>query len=128
MTKKSKTGKPGVRKATNANITRKMLDERAARCMAVGYEKQKWIIFCEILLEQGFKLSLYEARQTFSKYITIQRGDKTFKVRFSNHRPNPKREAAGDCDFFVGVNNKTTTTTADALIAVKAFFEEARAA
>lgn len=126
MTKNVKASAP--RKARNEKITTTMLNKRAERCIALGYEKQKWVTFCEILLEQGFKLSLYEARQTLSKYITIRRGDKAFKVRFSNHRPNKKREAAMDCDFFVGVNNQTTTTTADALIAVKAFFGEAKAA
>lgn len=48
------------------------------------------------------------------------------RVRFSNHKPIERREDAGDCDFFVGVANRKTTTTAQALEAVRWFFYQKR--
>lgn len=96
--------------------------------MALGFPKQKWVKFCEILLSEGYELSLYEARRTVSKYVTVGRkGAKPFKVRFSNHRPIAQREDAGDCDFFVGVTNRTVTTTTQALAAVRAHFKKYQA-
>ncbi len=81
-------------------------------------------------MAEGFTLSLYEAKRTFSKYITVSDSTrKTFTVRFSNHRPIKSREESGDCDFFVGVNNFKTTTTAQAIEATKIHFaSEAKSA
>ncbi len=111
-------------KANNINVNLNFLSSRAEMAMAKGYSKQKWIIFCEVLLAEGFVLRLYEARKTFSKYITVKRGKRgpDYKVRFSNHRPIKAREARKDCDFFVGVSNFGTTTTEQALVAVREFF------
>ena len=110
-------------KATNIAVTAPFLEQRAERSTSKGYAKQKWVMFCETLLSEGYKLSIYEARKTFSKYITVKgSGGKPFKVRFSNHRPIAERERAGDCDFFVGVTNLTVTTTDHALAAVRAHF------
>lgn len=118
-------------KATNAKVTRSFLSERAGKAIAQGYPKQKWVTFCEAMLDAGYTLHLYEARRTFSKYITISRGKARFKVRFSNHRPIVAREANKDCDFFVGVTNFGITTTDQAIAAVHTFFggkHEAQAA
>jgi hypothetical protein len=110
-------------KATNAKVTPKFLELRYEMARVKGYEqKAKWIVFCEILLAAGFKLSIYEARQTVSKYITVSDGNQSFKVRFSNHRPIKHRELAGDCDFFVGWTHTGVRTTEQALEAVAAFF------
>jgi hypothetical protein len=103
-------------------LTEKLLKERAERCMNKGFPKQKWIEFCEAMLEKGYKLHLYEARRTVSKYITVIKGKKRFKVRFSNHKPILQREALGDCNFFVGVTNFKVTTTQMAIQAVEDFF------
>jgi hypothetical protein len=110
-------------KATNLAVTPDFLKVRAERATSKGYTKQKWIAFCETLLADGYHLTIYEARNTFSKYITVKaKGAKPFKVRFSNHRPIAERERAGDCDFFVGVTNLTVTTTDQALAAVRSHF------
>jgi hypothetical protein len=109
-------------KATNLPVTPAFLDARAQRALAAGYAKQKWISFCERVMGAGLKVSLYEARATVSKYITVSDGRRQFKVRFSNHRPIKAREADGDCDFFVGVCNSITTTTDQAADAVRQFF------
>ena len=86
-------------KANNINVNLNFLSSRAEMAMAKGYSKQKWIIFCEVLLAEGFVLRLYEARKTFSKYITVKRGKRgpDYKVRFSNHRPIKAREASQCC-------------------------------
>jgi hypothetical protein len=110
-------------KATHMVVTPQFLAARAERSTSRGYTKQKWVEFCETLLSEGYSLKIYEARRTVSKYITVSRkGRASFKVRFSNHRPIADREDRGDCDFFVGVTNRTVTTTAQALDAVRAHF------
>jgi len=92
--------------------------------MAAGYPKQKWVIFCEVLIAAGFRLNLYEARQTESKYITVTRKgeERSYKVRFSSHRPNIQKD--DPCDFFVGYSSRGITTTEQALAAVRDFFEK----
>lgn len=111
-------------KACNRILDQGYLTGRKEGLIAAGYEDTpKWITFCETLLTDGYTLSLYEAKKTYSKYITVIRGQKQFKVRFSNHKPILYRELRGDCDFFVGVTNLKTTNTAMALAAVRSFFQ-----
>jgi hypothetical protein len=114
--------KSAFKKARDIRVTADFLRERHEWNAARGYPKSKWIEFCETLLAAGFHLTLYEARQTLSKYITVSDGNQSFKVRFSNHRPIKHRELAGDCDFFVGVTHTGYRTTANAVEAVAAFF------
>ena len=83
---------------------------------------QKWIYFCCTMMGHGFEVWLYEARRTYSKYITVVEKDKTFRVRFSDHAPIARREREGDCDFFVGRTNFVITTTEDAIDATLRFF------
>jgi hypothetical protein len=111
-------------KAKNLPLTPPYLALRTMRAVSMGYQKPKWVEFCEVALRRGFSVTLYEAKHTASKYITLRKGGKSFKVRFSNHRPIRSREAGRDCDFFVGVTNLAVTTTGDALRAVTAFFGE----
>lgn len=111
------------KKATNKVITENLLRGRTSGLIAHGYDKPKWIVFCEALMARGYVLTLYEARRTFSKYITVQKeGFPPFKVRFSNHKPILERELNGDCDFFVGVTNLRVTHTGMALAAVQRHF------
>lgn len=109
-------------KSVHDLITPRMLQERVAWCKRLGYNKPKWVYFCDQLIRLGLTVYLYEARQTRSKYITVQRGDKKFKVRFSDHKPIAHREQRGDCDFFVGITNKTRHTTEDAIRATLEYF------
>lgn len=115
------------KKQKDARLTAELLQARAERSIKAGFTKQKWVEFCETLMADGYRLNLYEARTTFSKYITVRRkGAKPFKVRFSNHKPIMRRELEGDCDFFVGVTNLGVTTTQDALKVVKEHFSKER--
>lgn len=98
------------------------LEKRANSCMAKGFSKQKWISFCEVLISKGFSIKIYEARETVSKYITVFKDGKYFRVRFSNHKPNYTREKNKDCDFFVGVTHTGIRTTEDALKAIGVFY------
>lgn len=109
-------------KAINLKITKEFLDDRSTRSLSAGFPKQKWIEFSEILINEGYTLYLDEAITTLSKYITVVKGNRSFKVRFSNHKPARIREEANACDFFVGVNNYVVTTTDDALVAVRKHF------
>ena len=90
--------------------------------VSAKYGKQKWIEFSEILLNQGYTLFVYESKTTYSKYITVVKNGRYFKVRFSNHKPSIDKETLKDSDFYVGVSNSGITTTNDALIAVKKYF------
>ena len=109
-----------MKKITNKYLTFDLLKQKTSK----KYGKQKWIIFAEELLHKGFKISLYEARRTFSKYLTVEKDGKYFKVRFSNHKPIKERELNNDCDLFVGVTNYKVTTTEDALQAVYEYFKK----
>lgn len=113
-----------VRKMTNEIVTKDMLRSRAESNKINGYSVPKYIKFCEQLLKHGYTLELYEARSTFSKYITVKREgtNKSYKVRFSNHKPNLTKEINGDCDYFVGVTNSWVTNWVMATKAVHKFF------
>jgi hypothetical protein len=70
------------------------------------------------MLAKGLIVSLYEAKETVSKYVTVSSPEcGEFKVRFSNHKPSRYREAHQHCDFFVGYNNFCTTSTQQAIFA-----------
>ena len=90
-------------RAKNQIIDQAFLGRRAAHSAYYGYKKQKWIEFCEVMLAEGYQVSLYEARETVSKYVTVTDPilGVGFKVRFSNHKPIKQREVERDCDFFV---------------------------
>lgn len=109
-------------KATNQLMTPDYLAERIARTIKGGFDAPKWALFCQFFLAQDFVVELYEARQTFSKYVNLKLKGKAFKVRFSNHKPIKHRELAGDCDFFVGMTHTGVRTSRDAAKAALAFF------
>lgn len=111
-------------KASNLKVTYEFLNKRSEDSTSKGFQKQKWIQFCETVMDRGFRVELYEARRTFSKYVTVIGFDKEFKVRFSNHKPIAERELKGDCDFFVGVTHTGWRTTDDALKALTEYFGE----
>jgi len=109
-------------KLNNQRISRQYLERRVAAYEAKGYEQPKWISFCYFFLAAGFDVFVYEARQTVSKYITVKKGLKQYKVRFSNHKPIYHREVAQDCDFFVGKTNLGVTNTSNAIKATLQHF------
>lgn len=116
-------------KVTNELLTLDYLKGRAEGLATAGYPKPKWIYFCEEILCMGFIVELYEARQTKSKYITVRQQNnrsRSFKVRFSDHKPIHHREIAGDCDFFVGHTHTGIRNTNDAINAVCNFFQVQR--
>ena len=109
-------------KIKNQKITAELLKSK----VSAKYGKAKWILFCEVLLQKGYSLYLYEANRTFSKYITIVRNGRRFKVRFSNHKPSFTKQIEEDSDFYVGVTHTGVTTTEDALKAVEEYFNKPR--
>lgn len=111
-------------KARNQILNGDFLKQRENLAASCGFVTPKWVIFSKILMEEGFSVSLYEAKKTPSKYITVMRKGvmKCVKVRFSNHKPIHARELSGDCDFFVGVTNLGTTNTDDAIKFVRREF------
>ena len=109
-----------MKKAYNQYITEDFLKSREN----VDKPIQKWILFCRYFMSKGYKIRLYEARKTVSKYITLIKDGKSCKVRFSNHRPIREREKNKHCDFFVGVTNFQVITAHDVALKVLKFFEE----
>lgn len=109
-------------KATNLIVTHDYLEQRVTNITGKGFPVPKWTYFCKQVLDMGLTVSLYEARETYSKYVTVMKDDVEYKVRFSNHRPTYHRERNGDCDFFVGVTHTGVRNTEQALEAVKEFF------
>lgn len=100
---------------------------KANTAIQSGFEKPKYIWFCEQLLLKGFDLDICEAITTRSKYVYVNRDGKQYKVRFSNHKPNKyKEKVIKDCDFFVGRTHTGVRTTHDALQAVYAFFNKVK--
>jgi hypothetical protein len=113
-------------KITHEPLTWDILSRRFEISRKKGFtQKQKWIVFSELLLSKGFSLTLYEARQTVSKYITVTKpgSTKTFKVRFSNHMPGKSRVYNTDCDLFVGRSQRGVITTEFALKVVLNHFK-----
>jgi hypothetical protein len=91
-------------------ITWDFLQQRAAFHARANYPKAKWIQFCEAMIKAGYRVEMYEARKTVSKYITVFNGSRRFKLRFSNHGAMHQGPLE-DCDYFVGRNSFGTTTT-----------------
>lgn len=112
------------RKARNRILTESYLKGREEGCKGAGYSTPKWIVFSRVMLRRGFVVSLYEAKFTVSKYLTVSKDGVYFRLRFSDHKPIPEKEANGDCDFFVGHTNFGKTNTNDALKAVLLHFGE----
>lgn len=110
------------KKAINRQVTKEFLQHREKYAVFLGYKKQKWVEFCEEFLSRGYNIELYEAQRTVSKYVSVIRGDKRFKVRFSNHKPINARELRGDCDCFVGITNLKTITSTMAIAKTLDFF------
>lgn len=107
--------KPKIPKITNERLTLEMINSRSS----TKFGDAKWMEFARHFIAKGVVVELYEARQTFSKYLTVINGEKRFKVRFSNHKPIASRELAGDCDYFVGHTNLGITRTDQAIMATE---------
>ena len=75
------------------------------------YGVPKWLQFADTMSAKGVDVNYYEAKKTFSKYVRVTYEGKSFLVRFSNHKPNKRRQAAKDCDYFTGVSNFGVVTT-----------------
>jgi hypothetical protein len=87
------------------------------------YPTPKYLLFIRNAIDAGLEVGLHRAVTTRSKYVFVYHGQQRYKVRFSDHKPAYEREQAGDCDFFVGVANKTVTTTEQAWNATMRHFQ-----
>lgn len=96
-------------------LTIEYLERLKPAYLKKNFPVPKWIVFSETLLRKGWKVKLYRAIHTYSKYLTITKRDRKYKIRFSDHRPNLKKEIENDCDFFVGRSNNQIITTEQVL-------------
>jgi hypothetical protein len=80
---------------------------------ARGYSAPKWLEFSRFMLGKNYKVFLYRAKSTVSKYVYVRnpRNKVQVKIRFSNHKPNYNKEIQNDSDFYVGVFNNGVVTT-----------------
>lgn len=69
-----------------------------------GYPVPKWIKFCETMIKHGWRVKVYQAYKTVSKYIYIRKGKFEYKVRFSNHMPAEDSDNFERSDFYVGIS------------------------
>lgn len=77
-----------------------------------GFKPPKYLHFIKEMLEIGLGVKLYlGGKRGVSKYVFIENKDHLIKVRFSNHRPIKEYEEKEDCDYYVGVSHKQTSTT-----------------
>lgn len=85
-----------------------------------SYPLPKWIQFCELMLQLGFKVELYKAMNTRSKYVFITKNNITRKIRFSNHKPAyTKQKIEEDSDYYVGVSHSGVITTEKLIEVIK---------
>lgn len=113
-------------KANGTVINAEHIFYRSQIWMSKGFPIPQYLRFCEYLIEHGYHVTLYEARKTNSKYVTVSLPGEpgwSYRVRYSDHPPISLRELRGDCDFFVGKANFCWTNTAAAIKAVNAHFE-----
>lgn len=104
-------------------VTLRDIGKRKARFEGMGYPPAQWMVFCEIMLKIGYKVAVKETHNTYSKYVRVYGpGDTFYQVRFSNHKPNRRRELNEDCDFFVGITHTGVRTTQMAIRAVQECF------
>lgn len=105
-----------------SKISLEDVEQIKGRYRDAGFSIPKYLQFVEAALNYQCRVYLYDAQTTVSKYVTLMRGKRKYKVRFSNHKPNLNKEKNGESDFFVGVTNLAVTTTDDAWRAALAFF------
>ena len=71
---------------------------------------KKWFHFVRVMFRCGYKVSVREAKTTFSKYILVMNGDYWYRVRFSDHPPI--RNQRLDCDLYCCPGGTATTEVA----------------
>jgi len=94
-------------KTIKGKVSLELLRSYKRKAEQRDYGVPKWLQFALHFAEQygvkrDVKVSLYSARKTYSKYVTISANGENVKVRFSNHKPNFEKELNNDCDYFVG--------------------------
>ena len=92
---------------------------RARNVKNKGFNTPKWIDYCNVMLRAGYRVWVYEPPKSRSKYVTVlhPKYGRKFRVRFSNHKPITQLENSDNCDFFVGRNNYSISTTKEAIAA-----------
>lgn len=112
-----------IQKFNGEEVTLRDIGKRRARLMGMGYPVSQWLLFCELMLKDGYKVTVKETPHTKSKYVRVHgAGDTHYQVRFSDHKPNKGRELAGDCHFFVGYTHTGVRNTNMAITATKEYF------
>lgn len=109
-----------------ARVRKADIEELEKRYEGSSYPFPKYLLFLRYVFDlHRFGLTLYDAHTTNSKYVTVRQGDKKpYKIRWSDHKPRPDRELAGNCDFFVGHTNTRITTTRQAYYAMLEHFKK----
>lgn len=90
-----------------------------------GFNAPKYLLFIREMLENGWRVKLYKVK--VSKYVFIYKPEKDliYKIRFSNHKPIKHREAAEDCDFYVGISHYQVSKTEEVMEKINQLEQEA---
>lgn len=104
-------------------LTQGYLNNIKPSYLNAGYPIPKWILFSETMLQNGYKVRLYRAQRTVSKYLYISNRNHKVKVRFSNHKPSTQQQRNEDSDFYVGISNGKCMRTGEVIPLVIAALE-----
>ena len=98
-------------------LTYEYLTGVSKRLQDKGYRESKWITFALYFVTKGYHVRLKASQSTVSKYVIVGHSRKGgyYKVRFSNHKANIRMEDLQDSDIYVGVGNKGTINTGQAI-------------
>lgn len=86
------------------------------------YQTPKYLSFIRNMLEDGWKVKLYEAG--VSKYVFVVKDQCIFKIRFSNHKPIYSKQQENDCDYYVGISHKDARTAEDVEETIKNNYQQ----
>ena len=86
------------------------------------YNKPKWVLFTEELLDNQFTVIMCLSSTTDSVYLTVMKNNKMLKIRYSNHAPNMQAYLDGKFDFCIGPTDKGMLNERMVLNAIKLFF------
>jgi len=109
-------------RAVNRVVTKEFLDKRVG---IAKFGRSVWVRYCDFMLARGYKVELYEPKETVSKYVTVFGNfDLTYKVRFSTHPPSSRRMLESDVKMVVGYSlDGKTYTLNDAIEATLRWFD-----
>lgn len=89
-------------------VTIEFLQRLKSRYGKNNYPGPNWMEFCEKMILLGWSVSVYRSQEL---YIFVEKGEKAYKIRFSNQKPAEEQQEKNDSDYYVGVSRFPTFST-----------------